>query len=97
MKTIKMKASQTLIALSNWMPRVTPLTADRVKIAVNMAITMAWVAKLFGRPNNACKPYATCRPRNPIGPTVPATTAMMQTASAMVPIGPLIARSPNTG
>ena len=53
--------------------------------------------KPSGISNNAFKAYEICKPKNPIGPIVPAATATIQAASTIEPKGPLITLSPNTG
>ncbi|MCY1433771.1 hypothetical protein D9M71_498090 [compost metagenome] len=66
-------------------------------MAVTRMMVMDWVSRSFGRPQTAFSALLICSPRKPIGPMVPATTAMIEVASARLPIGPFSARSPSSG
>ncbi|MNP45955.1 hypothetical protein D3C76_1399200 [compost metagenome] len=88
--------SQTLISLTKRMP-LSPTRHDTVYISVTRTMVSDWVRMPLGTPHTACRALLICSPRKPIGPMVPATTAMIEVASARVPIGPFNARSPNRG
>ncbi|MNE89921.1 hypothetical protein D3C80_1873840 [compost metagenome] len=85
-----------MISLTKRMP-LRPTRHETVYMAVTRTMVSDWVTISLGKPHTACMALLICRPRKPIGPMVPATTAMIEVASARVPIGPLSARSPNSG
>ncbi|MNZ91074.1 hypothetical protein D3C78_1100480 [compost metagenome] len=96
MNTARPIISQTLISLTKRMP-LSPTRQDVVYITVTSTMVMDCTTRSLGMPQTECNALLICRPRKPIGPMVPATTAMIEVASARVPIGPLSARSPNNG
>ncbi|MNO96903.1 hypothetical protein D3C76_885940 [compost metagenome] len=96
MNTARPIISQTLIPLTKRMPS-SPTRHEMVYITVTSTMVMDCTTRSLGMPHTECNALLICRPRKPIGPMVPATTAIIDVASARVPIGPLSARSPNSG
>ena len=88
MKTNKITARPVLAWLRYLMPLLTPLTAEKVKMAVTSAMMTTCVVLLTGMPHSMFTPLLTWRAPRPREVVVPKRVEKTARMSIALPIGP---------